>query len=459
MSGFILKHVWIEVFFDRSREHIMSTPPQLNRIPNESDELAHSLWSATANPSPTYPPLEGVTRTTVAVVGGGFTGLSAALHLAEQGIDTVLLEAQHPGWGASGRNGGQVIPGLKEDPDTLIAKLGSERGEALVRLAGGAPDRVFELIQRHGIHCDATREGWIQPAHDARSLALCRARAEQWQRRGAPIEILDRAETARLLGSEHYLGALLDRRGGGVHPLNYALGLAEAAQRAGARLHGQSPVQALQRNSSGFSLTTPQGTLQAEQMLLCTNAYSDALHPALRRSVIPVCSVQVASAPLSDNLRRSILPEGQVASDMRTLLLYYRLDAAGRLLMGGRGAYAGPGIAKQQVQLRQAAERLFPQLGELQWQHHWGGFVALTLDHLPHLQQVDKGLYCALGYNGRGVAMATTLGKVLAEWLSGTPEEALGFPVSRLQTIPLHGLRKPIVSLVSAWHQFRERVS
>ena len=426
-------------------------------IANETPMVAHSLWTATAQPTPPCPPLQGATRADVAVVGGGFTGLSAALHLAERGIAVTLLEAESPGWGASGRNGGQVIPGLKHDPDWIERRFGAEVGGRMIRLSGGAADLVFDLIDRHGIECDAERKGWIQPAADAESLATARDRVAQWERRGAPIRFLDRTEAARLLGTDAYAGGLVDERGGAVHPLNYALGLAAAARRAGATLHGGSRVLRLERRPDGWRLHTPLGSVDAGHVLVCTNGYTDGIDDRLRRTVVPVRSVQVATQPISDNLRRSIRPEGQTASDSRRLLVYFRFDAAGRFVIGGRGDYDERGAADKQARLRRATLQLFPQLGEVEWAYHWGGFVALTRDHLPHLNELYPGVTAGLGYNGRGVAMATAMGRVLADRAMGVPDPELDFPLTRVAPIPFHRLRKPTVRLLIAWAALRDR--
>jgi len=427
-------------------------------IAGEMPAMARSLWAATAAAAPSSPPLVGEAEAEVAVVGGGYTGLSTALFLAERGVSVTLLEAESPGWGASGRNGGQVIPGLKYDPDELEALFGKERGQRIVAMAGAAADLVFDLVAKHGIACDAARTGWIQGAHDAAGLGAVQRRAADWARRGAPVEALDRAEIAALSGTGVYVGGLVDRRGGGLHPLNYALGLAAAAIGAGARVHGQSRVVRLERGGSGFRLQTATGVLAAERIVIATNGYADGLHDPLRRSIVPVVSAQVATRPLSDNLRKTILPEGQVVSDTRRLLLYFRRDAQGRFIMGGRGAFGARGVLARQADLRAATERLFPQLGGIEWVHHWGGYVALTTDHLPHLHELEPGIVTALGYNGRGVAMATAMGKELAAFVSGTKAEDLDFPVTGLAPIPFHVLRQPAVSALTAWYKVRERL-
>ncbi|WP_022729361.1 NAD(P)/FAD-dependent oxidoreductase [Fodinicurvata sediminis] len=427
-------------------------------IDSERPVLANSTWTATSNPTPDTPPLSEDLQCDVTVVGGGFTGLSTAIHLAEKGVSVTVLEAEHPGWGASGRNGGQVIPGLKEDPDTIEALFGREMGGRMVQLAGRAPDLVFDLIEKYGIECGAVREGWIQSAHNSDAIKACQERAEQWQRRGADIEPLSKQLVYELLGSEAYHGGLIDRRGGGVHPLNYTLGLARAAISQGVRLFGQSRVISLDRQSDGFLIRTSLGSVRSGKVVLATNAYTPALTGRLRRSVVPACSVQVATAPLSENVRRSILPYGQVASDTRKLLVYYRLDQDGRFLIGGRGAYGDGGIKAQMARLRNRACHLYPQLGEPEWEHQWGGFVAMTKDHFPHLHEIEPGLIAGLGFNGRGVAMATAMGRVLADKASGTANEDLNFPITPVRTIPFYFLRKPAVSALAAWYALVDRV-
>lgn len=425
-------------------------------IENEKDYIARSLWTATANPASPCPPLKGTEEAEVAIIGGGFTGLSAALHLAEAGVSVRLLEAETPGWGASGRNGGQVNPGLKEDPDTIETRFGPEMGGRMVALAGGAGDFVFRLIDRLGIDCDAAQPGWIQPVHSEEAMKTVRPRVEQWQRRGAPLRMLSRTETADLLGTDTYLAGMIDERGGNLHPLNYALGLAGAAKKAGAVINGHSQVTRMEREGGRHVLQTDSGRVTARTVLFCTNGYSGPLNGKLARSVVPIRSVQVATEPLSDNLRRSILPRGHSASDSRRLLLYFRLDRDGRFVMGGRGDYTEAGTEKQFTVLREASLALYPQLAEADWTYKWGGFVAMTADHYPHLVRMGEGIWGALGYNGRGVAMATMLGKVLADAAQGVREQALDYPVTDVKPIPFHFLRKPAVAATVAWSRWRD---
>ncbi len=414
-------------------------------IRNENPVIANSLWSATACYSSECPQLVGEQQSDVTVIGAGFTGLSAALHLAEQGVNVVVIDAQHPGWGASGRNGGQINVGLKDGPTGIKTKFGDIWGTRMIRMAGDAADLVFDLITRHGIECDAERPGWLRAAHTHKTLSELHKLAEDWDNHGGGMMRLDQSEMQRLTGTEAYLGGVLDRRGGVLHPLNYALGLAEAGRRNGVQIFGGTPAKQILSEARRFRIETPKGAVISEKVLICTNAYSGDLHPRLAKSVLPVRSVQVATAPLSDNVRQSILPEGNALSDARRLLLYFRQDAEGRFLMGGRGTYNDKSTLKQIERLKRISVELFPQLSGVQWEYEWGGFVALTKDHYPHLHELAPGIVTGLGYNGRGVAIATAMGRVLAKWATGAKSDELEFPVTPLRPLPFSFAKETLV--------------
>jgi glycine/D-amino acid oxidase-like deaminating enzyme len=392
----------------------------------------------------------------VVVVGAGYTGLSAALHLAERGADVVVLDAADPGWGGSGRNGGQVIPGLKDDPDDLERKFGPETGRRMWEISGGAADFVFELIARHKISCEARQCGWIGAAPNASAVAVLRARVDQWQRRGAPVEMLDRQRVAELTGTTLYVGGLLDRRAGVVQPLDYVRGLARAAREAGAAIHGRSAVTRIESAGGAWRAVAPAGSVTANTLILATNAYTDDLWPGLRQTVIPVQSYQVATHPLPQDIRRRVLPGGQAVSDLRRILYYFRLDPEGRLLMGGRGPLNDAGDQALFARLEAVAARFFPQIGAPRWEHRWSGRVAITTDHLPHLHEPRPGVLIGLGYNGRGVAMATRMGKLLADRALGASYAELGWPVTAIAPIPFHAWRLPVMSLVVRWKRFQD---
>jgi glycine/D-amino acid oxidase-like deaminating enzyme len=399
-----------------------------------------SLWSVTAPAGPVCAPLTGNLRAEAAVIGAGYTGLSAALHLAEAGRQVVVLEALDIGERASGLNGGQVIPGVKPDPDTLEQLFGPDLGRRLVETTGAGPDLVFDLIARHGIQCEATRAGWIQPAISQASLEQLALRVEQWARRGAPVSLLSSSEVQRLTGSALYCGGLLDQRGGTVQPLAFVRGLAQSVLNAGARIHTGSPAIALARRGGSWSIDTPQGSVAAPLVILATGAYTDSISVALRRTMVTVPSFQVATAPIPAALRSTILPQGQAASDTWRLLRYFRLHASGRLVLGSRGSFVRTPQLRDVQSHYQAVQEIYPQLKGIAFEYHWGGLVAMTQDHLPHLHQLAPGLLAGLGYNGRGIAMATVMGRLLARHALGAQASELGFPVSPVVPVPFHSL-------------------
>ena len=399
-----------------------------------------SLWSATCPPMGGLPRLTAEMQAEVVVIGAGYTGLSAALHVAAAGRDVIVLEARELGEGGSGLNGGQVIAGLKHDPDLLMARYGERIGSQLIARSAEAPDLVFDLISRHSIECDAVRTGWLQLAVSELHLPLLQRRAEQWRRRGADVAVLSDREVARLTGSTRYCGGWIDRRGGTVQPLAYLRGLARAAMRSGARIFTHSPALKVARAGSGWRVEAEGGLVDTQAIILATDAYTDRAFDALRRTVVTVPSIQVATAPLSLRLRAAILPGGQSVSDTQRLLCYFRLDASGRLVLGTRGSYADIPVPARTAVHERALREIDPELAAIPLQYRWGGLVALTRDGLPHLHEPAPGMVAGLGYNGRGVAMATAMGRLLARRVLGEPAESLEFPLSPIRPIRLHGL-------------------
>lgn len=421
--------------------------------------LPKSLWAATATPAVTYPPLRGDLTADCAVVGGGFTGLSTALHLAQRGVRVVLLEANEPGWGASGRNGGQVIPGLKHDPSEMRARLGEERGRRLTKTVGATADLVFELIERHGIDCEANRAGWIQGAPGPKGLAEVRNRAEEWAAEGADVAVLDADEVRARLGGGSYVGAFLDRRGGTINPLSYARGLARAAAHAGATIHSGSAALALERVDRRWKVSCAGGSVTAAHAVLCTNGYTDRLWPGLAETVIPVLSSVIATEPLSDNLRKTILPGREGVSETRRVLNWFSIDGHGRLIFGGRARQRETDDPQAFSPVLARLKSAFPILGEPRIAFRWAGNVAITTDHVPHMHELAPNLHAGLGYNGRGVAMSTMMGKLLAERVAGARAEDIALPATPLRRIPLHGWRATGTALAIGWKRLQDRIN
>lgn len=389
-----------------------------------------------AAPAASFAPLGGERSAEFAIVGGGITGLSAALHLAEAGRSVVLLEARQPGWGASGRNGGQVNPGLKSAPSQVLRDFGPRFGPALVEAAWSAPDVVFDLIARHRIACGAVRGGTIRAATEPAQLAPLRELTAQCADLGRPVMWLDAEAIAQRTGTARYVGGMIDPAGGQLDPLAYTAGLAAAATRAGAVIHGETPVLRLQSASGAWALSTPAGGVKAPTVLVATNGYSGRLWGRLARSVVPVYSAIAATAPLPAELRARILARREVLYELGGITVYYRVDAEGRLLVGGRSRsrdLSGPADLPHLVRL---AGRLWPDLAGVAWTHGWNGQLALTLDHYPHWHNPQPGLVAVLGYNGRGVAFATTCGRALARmWLDDAPPL---LPFTPVRPIPMH---------------------
>lgn len=396
-----------------------------------------NLYHDTADPASVGSPLDGEEHAEVIIVGGGFTGLSTALHLAESGIAVALLEAHVPGWGASGRNGGQVNAGLKADPDVVVKRFGADLGERMNALSGGAPEFVFRLIQRLNIDCEARQNGTLRAALNMRQAQSLRSSAAQLGRRGVQVELLEGSALEQATGTRRYALAMLDRRGGDLHPLRYARGLAIAARRAGARLYDNSRALRLERHGREWKVTTARGRILAPRVLLATNGYTDELWPTLKTSIVPVFGAIGATAPLSAAAARAILPGRAVLYEIGAITCYYRVDSGDRLVFGGRGPMQEVSDAAQIKHLLAYAKRLWPSLDPLPWTHVWGGQLAMTTDHYPHVHEPEPGVTICLGYNGRGVAMASAMGAQLAARIANR-DARFDMPITDIRGIPLH---------------------
>jgi glycine/D-amino acid oxidase-like deaminating enzyme len=318
---------------------------------------------------------------------------------------------------------------------------------------------VFDLIARYQIPCSPVRAGWLQLAHSASALRAVTTRAQQWQALGAPVEVLNAAEAARLSGTQAYVGGMLDRRGGTLHPLAYAHGLAKAAASRGARIFANTAVQRLGRTHYGWFVETEHGNVAARKVILATNAYTDAQFDEVRRSYVALPSFQIASEPLPPSLRATILPGGQAVSDTKRLLRYFRLDPQGRLIMGGRGAFGVRPTATAITRQIDAVRQIFPAAADLDFPYAWGGLVAMTPNHMPLLHEPAANLLACVGYNGRGIAMATVLGRILAGWASGLPWQDIGYPVTKIRPMALHEYSELAARLAIQYYRLRDAIS
>ncbi len=398
-----------------------------------NDPRSHGLWEKTAPSAPATSHLQGNVTADVVVVGGGYTGLSSSLHLAEAGSRVVLLEAKEIGFGGAGRNVGLINAGMWVMPDDLPGVLGPVYGERLLDLLGNAPKLVMDLIDRHGIACELERKGTLHVAVGADGRKEIEDRAKQWGARGAPVAVLDAAETARRVGSDAYTGALLDMRAGTLQPLAYARGLARAAVKAGVEIHTSSPVIATERNGERWTVKTASGQVTADWIIVATDAYSTGPWEQVRNEQVHLPYFNLATTPLSDNLRKSILAGREGVWDTKEILSSYRMDQAGRLVFGSVGALRNSGLAIHKAWARRSLKKLFPQIGDVEFECEWYGKIGMTDNALPRFHKFAPNVIGFSGYNGRGIAPGSVFGRTLAQHILGQLTESdLPLPLTPL---------------------------
>jgi glycine/D-amino acid oxidase-like deaminating enzyme len=414
--------------------------------------IGRCLWDEDlpARPSAALP-----RQVDVAIVGAGYTGLSAALTLARHGASVAVLERHRAGWGASGRNGGFVLPGYKPDADELVRRYGVDRTRALFAASLEAIDALESLVAREIPDCGYARRGWIALAARPSHLADLERTAGVLRRHfGHETVLLAPADLRDEIGSDRYHGGLLDPLGGALHPGRYCAGLAAAAVRAGAVLLEGVAVGGASRVGGALRVVTSAGPLTAAELLVATNGYTDAAFPALRRRVVPVGSYVIATAPLAE-LAGAVLPRGRVMSDTWNLLHYFRLSLDGRLVFGGRASFTPISLQRSARLLGRDLRAVFPALAAVPIEYAWAGRLGVARDRLPHAGRLD-GVHYALAYAGHGVALATWLGARMGDALAGrgaVPELVGGLP-----SIPLYGGRPWFLPLVGGYYRLKDRM-
>ena len=395
-----------------------------------------SLWDKSAAEPDHSAPLSGGAGVDVAIVGGGFTGLSTALHCAEAGLSAHVLEAKQIGYGGSGRNAGLVNAGVWYPPAKVREALGPTYGPRFVERFGAAPEYVFSLIERHQIQCEATKTGTIHAAHAPSGFQDLKTRHAEWKRLGAPVELLDRSDMAQASGSKIFFGGLLDRRAGTINPMGYCRGLARAALGAGAAISTGVTVRKLRRDGKGWLVETDAAVLKAKAVVLGTNAYTDDLWPDLKRVYTVIHYFQLATKPLGDRVQ-GILPERQGLWDTAPIMFSMRRDMSDRLVVGSMGTVfgtAGRGLSHRWA--RKKLQRLYPDLGPVEFEEAWHGRIAMTPDHLPRIHRLDENLYTPIGYNGRGITTGTVFGQAMSQLLTGMNPAELPLPMTDVATVP-----------------------
>lgn len=426
---------------------------------SDSAQYPDSYYCATQNRELDLSALDASIRADVCIIGGGYTGLSAALHLARRGYDAVLLEARQPGWGASGRNGGQLCSGQRKDQITLTEMVGADTARQFWELGEAAKATARGIIAEHDIDCDL-KPGIAHPDHKPGYARETREYVDFLRKQYdyEQIEYLERDEMAQLVGSDSYHGGNLDMGAGHLHPLNYALGLAAAALAAGARIFRDTPVESC-RDGTPNRVTTATGTVEADHVVLACNGYLGKLEPRLAGKIMPINNFMVATEPLSAEQLETINPRDVAIADSRFVVNYYRLSADKRLLFGGGENYRQNFPSDIAEFVRKPMLQVYPQLADTRIDYAWGGTLAVTLNRMPHFGRLgNSGTYFAQGYSGQGVAMATLAGKLIADALAGEAEKFDLFGSIPTRSFPGGDiLRWPGLVLGMSYYALRDR--
>ena len=399
--------------------------------------------------------------TEVAVIGGGLTGVVAALHLARRGAKVDLFEQNTVGFGASGRNGGMATTGMSIGIRDAVAKMGFDKAASLYRTYGQAVDLIQKLVMEEGIDCDFARPGKLILASKPAHVQGFEKTAELLNSRlGVETHLVPKSELRREIGSDAFHGGMVDSKSASLHVGKYIRGLGEAAERAGVTIHEDAPVLTLTKLGSGHELETPRGRIQANQVLLATGAYTRRPFRWHQVRIAPVGSFIIATEPLDASVCDDLLPTRRVASDSKNLLNYFRITPDNRLLFGGRARFAMSNPQSDEKSgklLRDAMVHIFPQLTGAKVDYCWGGLVDMTLDRMVKAGQHD-GVYYSMGYAGHGVQMATYMGRQMAEYMSGVPEANI-WRDFEFRRIPGHFGPPWFLPVAGAYYKFKDRLS
>ncbi|GLX13839.1 MULTISPECIES: FAD-binding oxidoreductase [Pseudomonas] len=417
-----------------------------------------SYYAASRNPRVDYPVLTEVVETDVCIIGAGYTGLSTALFLLENGFRVTVLEAAKVGFGASGRNGGQIVNSYSRDIDVIEKQVGARQAQLLGEMAFEGGRIIRERIAKYNIQCDL-KDGGVFAAITGKQMGHLEAQKKLWERYGhTQLELMDERRIREVVGTERYVGGMLDMSGGHIHPLNLALGEAAAVTSLGGAIYEQSPATRIDRGAQPV-VHTPKGQVKAKFVVVAGNAYLGGLMPELAAKSMPCGSQVLATEPLSDEMARSLLPQDYCVEDCNYLLDYYRLSADKRLIFGGGVVYGARDPADIQAIIRPKLLKTFPQLANVKIDYSWTGNFLLTLSRLPQVGRIGDNIYYSQGCSGHGVTYTHLAGKVLAEALRGQAERFDAF--ASLPHYPFPGgqlLRVPFTALGAMYYQLRDRL-
>jgi gamma-glutamylputrescine oxidase len=422
----------------------------------------NSLWEATAEPARDFPVLSGEQQADVVIVGAGYTGLSAAHHIAKSGLAPVVLEANRPGWGASGRNGGVITAKFRLSFREVDAVHGRAMAKRMYEIAHESTDMVEELVSEFGIaSANLLRTGQVKAAHNETTLKAAIDEANWMMREmgSAEVRILDKGQVREETGSDIFVGGVLNPGSGGIHPLNYLRGLANGLADRGVPIFQESPMVRLRKENGGIVAETPHGVVRAKQAIIATNSHSDLTSATahLQRTLIPFRSAIVATEQLPRNLAGRLMPTGRTYTETKRMMRWFRM-VDNRVIFGGRGAFGKQDSQAAFDALRKAMIGIFPDLAGVPLEYKWSGLVAMTLDSVPHIGRLDDRTLVSLGYNGAGVAMSSLMGHYLAAYVRGESPDVGLLDLKRMKSIPFYPLREPAVRMVAGWYQFLDAI-
>ncbi|MBV2144946.1 FAD-binding oxidoreductase [Falsochrobactrum sp. TDYN1] len=421
-----------------------------------------SLWQATAVSRPQFSALEGDGQYDVAIIGGGYTGLSTARYLARKGLSAVVLEASRIGWGASGRNGGVVSAKFRLAYRDIASRFGIDVARRMHDISIEAAEHVGELVSDYTIEdTDYHATGSLRCAHNQISLDALKAECA-WLNKAlgdSACSIQSAEEVTHETGSNDFVGGMLNTHGGIIHPLNFVLGLARGVQADGVTICENTPAFGIKREANGVIVETDSATIHAKTVVIATNSYPDLTKATapVKKSIIPFRSAMIATQPLTGTAGEHLLVNGRSYTETRRMMRWFR-KSGDRLIYGGRGAFGRTDSEAAFAALHKAMVKQFPELGSVQVTHRWSGLVAMTLDSLPHVGRLDDKIVYALGYNGTGVAMSSYIGKHVAEIAAGKHVDLGLLTQLPLKQIPFYGLRAPAVRVVAGWYQFLDAI-